>query len=181
MLSTLPVGRPTTTLTAAPRRGRRLLAALTALVVLLVAGAVALALVVRSHRADRDALQQARSEALLAGRQLLLNLDAISANTVDKDLQRVVAGSTGDFRDSFAKAQADLKKLIVSNGTSSSGQILAAGVVRSDSDSASVLVAVDRRVKDKTNPAGAVAHDRWQVALEKHGGHWLVADLQPVS
>lgn len=149
--------------------------------VLLAASAAALALVVRSHRADRNALDQARGDALLAGRQLLLNLDAISAPTVDPDIQRVVAGSTGDFKDSFVKAEPDLKKVVQDNATTSTGQILAAGVVRADSDSATVLVAVDRKLKDKTNPNGVVAHDRWQMALEKHGGHWLVADLQPVA
>ncbi len=164
-----------------PRRGRRLTTALTVLAVLLVAAAVALALVVRSHRADRDAFDQARGDALLAGRQLLLNLDAISAPTVDTDMQRVLDGSTGDFKDSFMKAQGDLKKVVQANATTSTGQILAAGIVRADADSATVLVAVDRKLKDKTNPNGVVAHDRWQMALEKHGGRWLVADLQPVA
>lgn len=162
-------------------RVRPWLVALGALAVVLLAAVVALALVVRSHRADRSALEDARGTALLAGRQLILNLDAISAPTVDADLARVVAGATGDFAASFGKSQDELKKFVVGNATSSSGTILAAGVVSADTDSATVLVAVDRRVKDKTNPDGVVAHDRWQLSLEKHGGRWLVSDLQPVS
>jgi Mce-associated membrane protein len=54
-------------------------------------------------------------------------------------------------------------------------------VVRADTDTATVLVAVDRTVKDSTDPQGAVAHDRWRVDLEKHGGRWLVSDLEPVA
>lgn len=165
----------------ASRWTRLVIRGLVVLAVLLLAAAIALALVVRSHRADRAALEQSRADALVAARQLIVNLDSISSTTVDADLKRVVTGATGDFRDSFTKAQGDLKKIVVANATNSSGQILASGIVRADPDSATVLVAVDRRVKDKSNPAGAVAHDRWQLAMEKHGGQWLVADLQPVS
>lgn len=147
----------------------------------LVVTCVALTLVVLSHRRDRQAFDSARQDALSAGRQAILNLDSLSAKTIDKDLARVVAGSTGTFKDQFVKAQADLKNLVVERETVSSGKILSAGVVRSDRDTATVLVAVDRNVKDSTNPDGVTAHDRWKVLLEKHGGRWLVADLQPVS
>lgn len=154
---------------------------LSALAVVLLAAAVALTLVIRAHRADRGGFEQARSDSLVAARQLLLNLDAISAPTIDADVKRVTDGATGDFKDSFIKAQPDLKKIVMANSTQSSGNIQSAGIVRADLDSSTVLVAVDRRVKDKSNPNGAVAHDRWQLAMEKHDGRWLVADLQPVS
>ncbi len=148
---------------------------------LLVVASIVLAVVLAQHQNARSRLESARADAVSAARQAILNLDSLSAATIDDDLKRVLAGSTGSFRDQFGKAQADLKAVVVQHKTASTGSILSAGVVRADTDTATVLVAVDRTVKDSTNKNGAVAHDRWKLTLEKHGGRWLVADLQPVS
>lgn len=163
------------------RRARNAVVALSAVAVLLAAASVGLAVTVKSHLDDRDALDTARSAAVAAARQEIVNLDSLSWNTVDADLKRVLDGATGTFKDQFSRAQKDLKPVVVQRKSESSGQVLFAGVVRADTDTATVLVAVDRTVKDSTDPAGAVAHDRWRVDLEKHGGRWLVSDLQPVG
>ena len=148
---------------------------------LLAVASIALAALAASQRSDRDAFDSAREAALASGRQLILNLDALSASTIDTDMKRVADAATGTFRKQFTGSEVELRKYVVARRTVSNGQILAAGVVRSDSDTATVLVAVDRTVKDSTNKEGVVAHDRWKLDLEKHGGRWLVADLQPVS
>jgi Mce-associated membrane protein len=163
------------------RRARTAVVVLGALAVLLAAASVGLAVTVKSHLDDRDALDAARSAAVAAARQEIVNLDSLSWDTVDADLKRVLDGATGTFKDQFSRAQKDLKPVVVQRKSQSSGQVLFAGVVRADTDTATVLVAVDRTVKDSTDPAGAVAHDRWRVDLEKHGGRWLVSDLQPVG
>lgn len=165
-----------------PARSRsRLVVVLSALCVLLVLVCLVLALVVRAHRATRSDAATARENALAAGRQAILNLDALSATTIDKDLARVVAGATGTFKDQFVKAQGDLKSLVVAGKTESQGKILSAGVVRSDLDTATVLVAVDRLVKDTAHPDGVTAHDRWKLDLERHDGRWLVSALDAVA
>ena len=166
---------------AAAPRGRVLPAVLSVLVVVLLVATLVLAWVVKGHRDDREALESAREAALRAGRQAILNLDALSAATVDADLKRVVDGATGDFKKQFTQAQSDLKSLVVARKTVSKGTILSAGVVRADLDSATVLVAVDRVVTDTTNTAGTTARDRWKVDLEKHGGRWLVSGLEGVA
>jgi Mce-associated membrane protein len=163
------------------RRARTAIALLAALAVVLVAASVALGVTVAGHLRDRDALDAARDAALTAARQEIVNLDSLDHTTIDADLKRVVDGSTGTFKDQFTRAQADLKSLIVQRKSVSSGAVLSSGVVRADTDTATVLVAVDRTVKDSSDTTGAVAHDRWRVDLEKHGGRWLVADLQPVA
>lgn len=154
---------------------------LSALAVVLVVASIVLALVVRQHTSARDDLTRARAAALEAARQEIVNLDSISAATVDADLKRVVAGATGSFKELFTKAQADLKQVVLQRKTVSTAQVRSAGVVRSDTDTATVLVAVDRTLKDATTPQGVVQHDRWILSLEKHGGRWLVAKLEPVS
>jgi Mce-associated membrane protein len=163
------------------RRARAAVVALSVVAVQLLATSVALAVSVKAHQDDRDALDSARSAAVTAARQEVVNLDSLSWDTIDADLKRVLDGATGTFKDQFSRAQNDLKPVVVQRKSESSGTVLFAGVVRADTDTATVLVAVDRTVKDSTDPSGAVAHDRWRVDLEKHGGRWLVSDLQPVG
>ena len=169
-------------MTDAPdRRSRPVVPILSVLVLVLLAASVSLAFVVKSHLDARDEVVASRDSALQAGRQAILNLDALSAATIDADLKKVLDGATGQFKTQFQQAQKDLKSLVVSRKTSSEGTILSAGVVRADSASATVLVAVDRLVKDSTNAAGTTAHDRWKVSLELRGGRWLVATLDAVA
>lgn len=162
-------------------RPRPVVPLLSVLVGVLLVASVVLAFVVKSHVDARDEVVASRDNALQAGRQAILNLDALSAGTIDADLKRVLDGATGNFKMQFTQAQADLKNLVVSRKTSSRGTVLSAGVVRSDSASATVLVAVDRVVKDSTTPNGTTAHDRWKVSLERRGGRWLVAVLDAVA
>lgn len=166
---------------ASDRRSRTVVRVLSVLVVVLLAASVVLALVVKSNLDAREEVVASRDSALQAGRQAILNLDALSAATIDADLKRVLDGATGQFKTQFQQAQGDLKSLVVARKTTSKGTILSAGVVRADDASATVLVAVDRLVKDSTNANGTTAHDRWKVSLERRGGRWLVAVLDAVA
>lgn len=163
------------------RRARTAIRLLSTLAVLLLAACVALAVIVKGNVDDRDTLREARAGALAAARQQVINLDSLSAATIDRDLKRVLDGATGTFKDQFTRSQADLKALIVERKTVSSASIISSGIVRADTGTATVLVAVDRTVKDTTTPQGAVAHDRWRVDLEWRDGRWLVAELEPVA
>jgi Mce-associated membrane protein len=162
-------------------RARTAVQLLTVIAAALAAATVALGVTITSHWHDGDALDRARDDALVAARQEIVNLDSLNHATIDADLARVVEGATGTFKDQFTRAQGDLKSVILQRKSVSIGTVLKAGVVRADTDTATVLVADDRTVKDSTDTSGAVAHDRWRVDLEKHGGHWLVSDLQPVA
>jgi Mce-associated membrane protein len=163
------------------RAARTAVIALSVVVVLLAGACVALAVTVSSNVRDRDALRDAREAAVAAARQEIVNLDSISYSTVDADMKRVLAGATGTFKTQFSRAQADLKSAFIAKKSVSTGTVLFAGIVRGDMNSATVLVAADRTVKDSSTTQGAVAHDRWSVDLEKHGGRWLVATLEPVA
>jgi Mce-associated membrane protein len=164
-----------------PPAARRAAVALVVVATLLLAASVALALTVKSHLDDANALDDAREAALTAARQEIVNLDSLAYSTIDRDLKRVLAGATGTFKDQFTRAQADLKAQVVQRKSVSTGNVVSAGVVRADTDSATVLVAAERTVKDKSSASGGTAHDRWRVDLEKHGGRWLVSDLEPVA
>lgn len=163
------------------RRAGTLVLALAVAVSVLAASSIVLALVLRSQRAERADFAKARNTAATAAGQLMVNLDALSAPTVDADMLRVVQGSTGTFKKQFTGSQTELKAYLVKQKITSKGELQSVAVVRSDADTATVLVAIDRTFKDAAHPQGVVANDRWKISLEKHGGRWLVAELEPVA
>lgn len=162
-----------------PGRGR----ALTALLVVLLAAALAGA-GVYGHRwyVDR-ATDQAHRQAVAAARQAAVNFVSISAASVDRDLQRVTAGATGDFKDEFARGQKQVRAAVVENKVQSQGSVLRAALVSGDRRHAVVLVAVDATVKNVKAPDGRPSHYRIQLDLVRDGdsGQWLVSKLQFVG
>ncbi|OKI69622.1 hypothetical protein [Micromonospora sp. CB01531] len=162
-----------------PGRGR----ALTALLVVLLAAALAAA-GVYGHRwyVDR-ATDQARGDAVAAARQAAVNFVSVSAASVDRDLQRITAGATGDFKDEFTRGQAQVRTAVVENKVQSQGMVLRAGLVSGDRRHAVVLVAVDATVKNVKAPDGRPSHYRIQLDLvrDKDSGDWLVSKLQFVG
>jgi Mce-associated membrane protein len=127
------------------------------------------------------ALDEAREAALAAARQTAVNFVSVSASSVDRDLQRIVAGATGEFKDEFVRGQAQVRSAIVENKVESTGTVLRAGLVSGDRRSAVVLVAVDATVKNVKAPEGRPSHYRIQVDVTRDGGTWLVSRLQFVG
>jgi Mce-associated membrane protein len=161
-----------------PRRWDKLLALVLANVVLLAAGA-GLFLLIRSHNHTRD-LRQARVDAIVAARQLIINLDGVSAATADRDFERINDTTTGEFKKQFVTIEATLKSLLESRKTISNALIVSAAVVSGTTTRASVLVAEDRTVSDNTTTTPAVRAQRWSVSLVKQNDVWLVSGLASV-
>lgn len=165
------------------RRGPARPRALVGLLVVLLSAALAAA-GVEGHRwyVDR-ATEQARREAVVAARQAAVNFVSVSAASVDRDLQRVTAGSTGDFKDEFTRGQAQVRTAVVENKVQSRGSVLRAGLVSGDRRHAVALVAVDATVRNVKAPDGRLSHYRIQLDLVRDGdtGEWLVSRLQFVG
>ena len=155
-------------------------AALAALALAAVAALVVISMTVPrvSAAGDRD---QQRTEVLEAARQQAVNFTTLDYQHLDRDLGRVLAGATGDFRAQFEEGTKDLSQLVTANQAVSEGEVLEAGIVSDDADSARVLVVADSTV---TNSAGADPqrrHYRLQMDLVHRGDRWLVSDLQFVG
>jgi Mce-associated membrane protein len=119
--------------------------------------------------------------AVAAGRDFAQNLLSLNYSTVDRDIKRVVDRTTGDFKDQYTSGQATLKNSIVQTKSVNTAQILEAGLVSSDPDSAVVLVAAEGTSKSPQNPKGVLRHYRIQVSLSLQSGKWLVSDLKFVG
>nr|BFE62024.1 hypothetical protein GCM10020063_065500 [Dactylosporangium thailandense] len=155
----------------------------TALLTLLVCAAVAAAAVLGNRWYDARTLDRAHQQALAAAKQTTVDFVSVSAASVDRDLQRIVAGATGDFRDEFTRGQAQVRAAVVENNVDSKGTVLRAALVSGDRDAAVVLVAVDATVRNSKAPEGRASHYRIQVdmARDRDSGRWRVAKLQFVG
>jgi Mce-associated membrane protein len=161
--------------TTRPGRPWRQIVALTAVLVIALSALVWAGL----RWYDRNQLADAHQAALAAAKQTTVDFVSVSASSVDGDLQRIAAGATGDFKDEFTRGMPQVRQAVVANKVESTGQVLRAGLVSGDLDSAVVLVAIDASVKNVGAPDGRLSHYRIQVdlALDPDSGRWLVSRL----
>jgi Mce-associated membrane protein len=139
---------------------------------------VALTLPRLSAAADRE---QRRTEVLQAARQQAVNFTTLDHQHLDRDLGRVLEGATGDFRSQFEAGTKDLSELVTANRAVSEGEVLDAGIVSDDEDSARVLVVADSTVTNASSTDPQKRHYRLQLDLVRHDDRWLVSDLQFVG
>lgn len=151
--------------------------------VLVVLVAVALAFTVRlvivDHQVGAD--DDRRQAVLQAARQQALNFTTIGYKTVDRDIDRVIAGATGDFKASYQQNRKTIKETVTKNKSTSKGEVLDAGLVSIDSDSAVALVVADASVTNVAYKKPTLRNYRMQLDLAKVGDRWLVSDIQFVS
>jgi Mce-associated membrane protein len=158
---------------------RRLLGrlALGAALLLLLGAAVVLSLQVRGASLD----DKAREGALTAAKQTALNLTSIDQEEFDEDVERVLEGATGEFRQDFTARLTELEQLLEENEVTAEGRVLEAGLVRSDRRTATALVVVDSTVSNKAIPQGRVSSYRMKLELEKVGDRWMTSTLDFVG
>jgi Mce-associated membrane protein len=159
------------------RRRRALSAALVAATALTTALSVWLSLQLHDQR-EAD---QRRQDVLAAARQSALNFTSLDYRHYDRDSANVLKGATGDFRKEFAAQTEQLTKLVAENRSVSQGQVLEAGIVRSDAHAARVLVVADSKVTNTAVPAGEARTYRLQLDLVYRDGRWLTSDVEFVG
>lgn len=126
---------------------------------------------------DQHAKEQHRQDILAAARQSALSFTSLDYRHYDRDSSNVLKGATGEFKKEFAAQTAQLTKLVAQNKSVSEGQVLEAGIVRSDAHSARVLVVADSKVTNTAAPEGQARTYRLQLDLTRVAGRWLTSDV----
>ncbi|GAB2860210.1 hypothetical protein GCM10027074_29220 [Streptomyces deserti] len=157
--------------------GRAVTAGLVVATVLTTALAVWLSLSLYTQR-EAD---QRHQDILAAARQSALNFTSLDYRHYDRDSGNVLKNATGDFRKEFAAQTEELTRLVAANKSVSEGQVLEAGIVRSDDRSARVLVVADSKVTNTAVPQGEARTYRLQLDLVLEGGRWLTSDVEFVG
>ena len=125
--------------------------------------------------------EQRRQDLLAAARQSALNFTSLDYRHYDRDSANVLESATGDFKKQFAAQTEELTQLVAQNKSVSEGQVLEAGIVRSDTRSARVLVVADSKVTNTAVPDGEARTYRLQLDLVLKDGRWLTSDVEFVG
>ena len=130
-----------------------------------------------SHSADRSALRQ---QVLAVGRQIAVDFSAYDYRHLQADFNRVINESTGGFRSEFQTSSQGLQDVIIKIQAVSTAEVASAGLVSASSTQATVLVAVNRTVKNTNAPNGQNDSFGLQITLQHIGGRWLASKIQPL-
>ncbi|MCX4584956.1 hypothetical protein [Streptomyces sp. NBC_01481] len=162
---------------ASARQGRATAAALVVATVVTTALSGWLCVQVYEQRAEA----QRHQEILAAARQSALNFTSLDYRHYAQDSENVLKGATGDFKEQFSAQTNELTKLVAANKSVSQGQVLEAGITRSDERTARVLVVADSKVTNTAAPGGQARTYRLQLDLVLEHGRWLTSDVEFVG
>jgi Mce-associated membrane protein len=154
-------------------RGRYGLWALGAAIVALAVAAGVLGYQVLMAQRDQDR----RAAALQSARQTAINMQTLDHRNLQKDLDRVTGGLTGNAKDQWATMAKTLSDSVTKTKTTTSVQTARAGVVSMDRDSAQVVVWVSAISTNSKVPQGASIPGRWEFELTRDGDRWLVSKI----
>jgi Mce-associated membrane protein len=133
----------------------------------------------RAYQAHQE--QALQSQLLQAARQGALNLTTIDWQHAEGDMQRILDGATGQFRDEFASRSQPFIEVVKQAKSTSVGTITEAGLESQESGHARVLVAV----AVKTSNAGAPEQDprawRMRITVQKDGDQAKVSNVEFVA
>lgn len=136
---------------------------------------------------DRERREAREAAAVSAARQAMVNLFKVDEGSADADVRRILDASTGEFKEEFSSGQAtylQVRQRVVQARMTAIGEVLEAGLVAADSDSATVLLAVDqimRSTAPETSREGQLKHYRLRAEMAFEGGRWRVAKLDFVT
>ncbi|WP_225396733.1 Mce protein [[Mycobacterium] zoologicum] len=123
----------------------------------------------------------AAREALDAGTQYAEILTTANPGTIDRQITRILDGSTGKFHDRYAKQSSDLRALLLANQVTTRGSVVNSAVKSADARSATVLLFVQQTfssAKVKGAPGDPPADvTPMAITLQKVGGRWLASDV----
>jgi Mce-associated membrane protein len=156
-----------------------------ALTLLVIAAAgLGVALVkVRAALAEADARAQDQRAAIRVAAAYIVGRLSLDYHTVDQDMRRVLAISTGQAKAGYLKNAPALRRATIDNKAVQQGALRAAGLVTMSParDSAEVLVVADGAIHwDKGKVAPQQRFYRWHTTLAKVDGAWRVAGAEQV-
>ena len=160
------------------------------IVLALVAVALILATVLLLTRGAAAAPGDSRAESLSrqydavtkAARAETLAFLTVDYQNMDPLIAKVLAGSTGTFKEQYDRAKVTLKSSAQESQAISSGKVVAVGISDIDDSDAVVFVAADSQVQNKSTKGEAQPrYYRLKLTMVRKGERWLTSNLQFVG
>ncbi|WP_160095542.1 hypothetical protein [Rhodococcus sp. T7] len=145
-------------------------------IVALIAAAVVLLLDQRSAR-ERDDRRQAFVDT---ARQTVLNLTTIHPETAKADVDRIIAGASGQFLEEFQGREDPFVGVVQDANVTTEGEVIEAGVENGTetSISANVLVAARTMVSSKEQPEPSPRDFRMRVTISDVDGKLTASKVE---
>jgi len=121
-----------------------------------------------------------RTKATQSARQMGVNLMTLDNATAQRDLDRIVAGTTGNLKNKLASQSKVLLDQLAKTGAKSTVSQVDAAVVSIDGDSAEVMVSLNGTVTNAKVKDGAPRAYRYLMDLTRVHDRWLVSDMEMV-
>jgi hypothetical protein len=171
---------------AIPDRGRRersaerpsvslpLVPVLATLLVLLLAAAAFLWFT----RPEPSAIRTAEyAQALTAARSAIVDVTSFDHLTLDDDIEQIRRVTTGDLREEAVAELEENRQQIVEAESIVNTEVIGAGVLRADGDSATVLMVIQATQQSTASQQAQVAPYRVQVELTKENDRWVLSGI----
>ncbi len=122
----------------------------------------------------------ARADALDAAKTRVPLLLSYDKATLEEDLDRALAQTTGSFTDDYEQILTDVVEPTAQDrGISTNAAVSAAGVVSGNRDEVVVLLFLTQTTTAKGDRS-SVSGSRVEVTMERDGDEWKIAGLMPI-
>ena len=106
----------------------------------------------------------------------------VDYQNMDPLIAKVLAGSTGSFKEQYEQAKVTLKASAQDSQAMSTGKVLSVGIADIDGSDAVVFVAADSQVSNKTTKGKPQPrYYRLKLTMVRQGDKWLTSNLQFVA
>lgn len=129
-------------------------------------------MVVAQHQRDGEAAQ-----ALDAARAYAVTLTTTDQKAIDKNFTDVIDGATGQFKDAYSKAAAQMRKMLIDNKVNTTGTVDDAAIKAVHGDDVDVLLSVKQVVTSSAMPDPRTDFVSVSMTMHKVAGKWLAAQV----
>jgi Mce-associated membrane protein len=116
-------------------------------------------------------------EALQAARSGVVDMTSFDHLTLDDDIEQIRRVTTGDLREEAVAELEDNRDQIVESESIVNTEVVGAGVLSADGDSATVLMVIQATQQSTASQQAQVAPYRVQVELKKENDRWVLSGI----
>lgn len=124
--------------------------------------------------------QHLKAEFAAAAAQGVVNMMSLDYRHAKQDVQRIIDGTTGDFKKDFEASQGDFVKVAESSKSVTEATVTASAVQTFTKDTATVLVAANTKVSNAASKDQQPRAWRWSVDVVRDGGQIKLAKVEMV-
>jgi Mce-associated membrane protein len=119
----------------------------------------------------------AATQALGAAQAFTRGLTTIDQNRIDQNFTDVANGATGEFKNMYTAASAQLRRALIESHASAQGTVIDAAVKSATVDTVEVILFVDQSVRNSASPAPQLDRSRVTITMQRVDGRWLASKV----